>query len=74
MQKNNLRPIRLHDLRHTAISHLLANGNDIKSVQKIAGHSNAQTTLDIYAKPVDSKVQSAMKALDDLTFNNIITP
>lgn len=38
-----------HLLRHTYISNLLMEGVDIKTVQYLAGHEKAKTTLDIYA-------------------------
>ena len=46
--KNNLQPIRFHDLRHTAGSLLINNGASIKQVQEFLGHEKASTTLDIY--------------------------
>jgi integrase len=39
---------RIHDLRHTFISHLLAANEPPKNVQEIAGHSTFSTTMDIY--------------------------
>jgi integrase len=39
---------RFHDLRHTAISLLLANGVPITTVSEIAGHSRTSVTLDVY--------------------------
>lgn len=42
--------IRMHDLRHSHISWLIRSGQDIKSVQAVAGHAQASTTLEIYAK------------------------
>lgn len=41
--------IRLHDLRHTFATHLIANNADIITVSKILGHSSPSVTLDIYA-------------------------
>jgi len=38
-----------HKLRHTLISHLIAAGADVKTVQGIAGHAEPATTLDIYS-------------------------
>lgn len=38
----------LHSLRHTFCSKLIRSGVSIKVVQYIMGHSNANTTLDIY--------------------------
>ncbi len=40
---------RIHDLRHSFISWLLASGVPPKDVQVIAGHAQFQTTMDIYA-------------------------
>jgi integrase len=36
---------RLHDLRHTAVSNLVAGGIDVVTVASIAGHSTVRTTL-----------------------------
>ena len=41
--------IRLHDLRHTFATHLIANGADIITVSKLLGHASPSITLDIYA-------------------------
>jgi integrase len=40
---------RLHDLRHTCLTWLVAHGIPLKLVQEIAGHSDIKTTLN-YAK------------------------
>ena len=47
--KNNLRLIRFHDLRHTCASLLLAEGVNLKQIQIWLGHSNYNTTANIYA-------------------------
>ena len=38
-----------HVFRHTFITNMLAAGLDLKSVQYIVGHDDAQTTLNVYA-------------------------
>lgn len=40
--------LRIHDFRHTHASILLSNGMQVKAVSERLGHSNIQTTLDIY--------------------------
>lgn len=46
---NNLKVIRLHDLRHTSATIFLNNGNlDIKRIQNWLGHSSYNTTANIY--------------------------
>lgn len=39
---------RLHQLRHTYITHLFEAGLDIKQIQYLAGHADAETTLRTY--------------------------
>ena len=47
-QNPDLPPIRLHDLRHTSASLLLAYGIDVETVSHRLGHSKPSITLDIY--------------------------
>ena len=44
-----LRPVRFHDLRHTAATVALENGVRIESVSQALGHSRIDTTKSIYA-------------------------
>jgi integrase len=43
-----LEGFRLHDLRHSAASFLLAEGVSLKKVQQILGHARGATTLGVY--------------------------
>lgn len=42
------RGVTIHKLRHTAASHAIAAGADIKVLQRMLGHANASETLDTY--------------------------
>jgi integrase len=54
---------RIHDLRHTAISQMLANGAQIKVVSEIAGHSSVKITMDIYGHSYDENKRAAVEAV-----------
>lgn len=41
--------VTLHDLRHTFASHMARSGVGVKVTQKLCGHANASTTLNIYS-------------------------
>ena len=46
--KNNLKFIRFHDLRHSCATLLYDNGVSLKETQEWLGHSNIATTANIY--------------------------
>ena len=46
----HLRRTRLHDLRHTAASLLLAQGVPARGVKKVLGHSHISVTLNTYTR------------------------
>ncbi|MEU7994352.1 tyrosine-type recombinase/integrase [Micromonospora sp. NPDC049060] len=49
IRQAGLRQVRLHDLRHTAASVLLAQGVPARVVMEVLGHSQISVTLNIYA-------------------------
>ncbi len=58
--------IRIHDLRHTAATHLLSRGVHPKVVQELLGHSTISLTLDTYshvAPALHAEVASQMQVL-----------
>lgn len=48
LNKNGLKSIRFHDLRHSCASLLYAKEVDLKSIQEWLGHSTINTTANIY--------------------------
>lgn len=49
IKKSGLRKVRLHDLRHTAASLLLAQGVPARVVMEILGHSQISVTMNTYS-------------------------
>ena len=71
LEKNALKRIRFHDLRHTCASLLYAKEIDLKSIQAWLGHSSISTTANIYTHfDYNKKVQSANAILS--TFSNYL--
>ncbi len=60
LEKNGLRHIRFHALRHSCASLLLAKKVPMKMIRDWLGHSDIQTTANIYSHlDIDSKQESA---------------
>jgi integrase len=61
-----------HVLRHTFCTNLIKAGLDVKSVQYLMGHSDAQTTLNVYTHTNYESVAEKMRKIDFNKRNNII--
>lgn len=56
--------VRLHDLRHSCASFLLATGVPISEVSRILGHASSAFTIDTYGHLLPGTVDRAGQALD----------
>lgn len=66
LKKKNLKQIRFHDLRHTCASILLKNGANMKEIQAWLGHSNYNTTANLYAHLDTSSVNEVGKVITNV--------
>ena len=46
---SGVKPIRIHDLRHSFASNMIAAGSNIVAVSRYLGHANINITLEVYA-------------------------
>ncbi len=66
LDKAKLPSFRFHDLRHYAVSSLIAEGADIRLLQAIAGHAKASITLDTYSHLMTARISEAALQFDPL--------
>jgi integrase len=64
VQQSGVRRIRLHDLRHTCASLLLAQGVPPRVVMDVLGHSQLSITMDLYSHVMPSALRDAADAMD----------
>ena len=66
-KKCGLKPLKLHELRHSNITLLLEKGASMKELQEWAGHSSYNTTANIY-----SHIQAKSKSRLTNTINELL--
>jgi integrase len=65
LRENNIREIRFHDVRHTAVTLSLEAGVRIEVVSQMVGHSRIDTTKSIYAPVVQAINSEYTEKMDD---------
>jgi len=69
LTRAGLRRIRFHDLRHTYTTLMIAQGENVKYIQRQLGHASIQTTLDTYGHLLpDTKERRVGERLDAQVF------
>lgn len=66
LKNSELKIIRFHDLRHSCTSLLLARGIPLKEIQAWLGHSNFNTTANIYAHLDTNVKQKSANVLSNI--------
>lgn len=51
LERNNLRMLKYHSLRHTFATRCIEMGTDYKTVSELLGHANISITLNLYVHP-----------------------
>jgi integrase len=62
----NIPGLRLHDLRHFAATQLIGAGVDVRTVAGRLGHTDATTTLRVYAQRIEERDRAAAAILGEL--------
>lgn len=65
LEKNDLKKIRFHDLRHSVATSLINGGTNVKAVSELLGHSDISTTLGIYTHVNTDDISEAMLGRDN---------
>ena len=63
--------LRIHDLRHTCASLLIAAGANPKVVQVHLGHSSITVTMDRYTHLFPSDIDHLIRRLEDIRTRNL---
>jgi len=72
-EKANIRPITLHQFRHSHATFLLQNDIMINEVSKRLGHSKTSTTLDVYSHTDLAQEKRVLDTLNSIRFNCFTT-
>jgi integrase len=74
VKRAKLEHVRLHDLRHSAATLMLASGADLKSVSTWLGHSEVGTTANLYLHHVEQIERAATSRMNELFGGKLNAP
>lgn len=68
VEKNNLKNVSPHDLRHSAAALALEAGTDLKAIQELLGHKDPETTMRFYAGVTEESKRRTIEGTEKLLF------
>ena len=71
LERAGLRKIRWHDLRHTFVALLVANGEYPTKIQELKGHADIGTTFNTYGHLMPDSSNGVGERLDSLVCPNV---
>ena len=74
LKRAGLPRVRIHDLRHSAATHLLTKGVHPKVVQDLLGHSTIAITLDTYSHVMPPLAKEASRHMSSLVSRGPLLP
>jgi len=69
LKRAGIRQVGFHALRHSYISMLIAQGENVKTIQQLAGHSSAKITWDTYGHLFEGTTKKAVNKLSSTLFS-----
>jgi len=72
VKRAGLRPIRLHDLRHSYATAALASGVPVKVVSQRIGHADIGVTLKVYAHVMPGDDKDAALRADAMKLTELV--
>ncbi len=64
--REEVEPIRLHDLRHSHVALLIHQREDYITIKERLGHASIKTTIDVYGHLFPNKQKETADKLDEL--------
>ena len=72
LKQYDIKRVNVHSMRHLNASLLISKNTNVKTLSTMLGHSNTQTTLNIYAHEIQSAEAAASEALGEILENDLI--
>ncbi len=64
LKRAELPPVGFHSLRHSYVSMLINQGENVKTIQALVGHASAKMTWDVYGHLFEGETKKAVSRLE----------